>query len=660
MKKWIIIICLILKTLDAFSQITPHWLTNKEKKQYPDYMRTFQNSRGTLPPVGEVRCPAEWEEMDGVILSWDWYSEAGIEIIKHLSDECNVYIVTSNPENLASILPDKNISMEHVFIINEPVNSIWIRDYAPLQVYSNIVDSLLFVDWIYNRPRPEDDKLSKALAVYFNVPLYQTIETPYRLVHTGGNFMSDGFGTAFSSKLVLDENQHIEEEQIDTIMKRYAGIERYIKMENLQYDNIHHIDMHIKLLDEETLLVGKYPDGVADGPLIEKNLQYILKNYPSVFGAPYRVIRIPMPAQHGYYPDEGSDYLTYTNSLIMNKTVLVPVYNCEYDSAALAIYRKAMPGYRVVGINSNELIPYNGAIHCITHEIASRNPLLISFGRFQKSYIHPKDTLRLRANIAHNTGVQHAAIRYRTDTLSVFNSIAMQFDSTAMQWYGDFPFFKTDTTIYYYVEAFAKSGKHQVRPITAPQGFYSYRINYQDQLIANAGKDTTLWVGDTLTLYATCKGAQHGDTITYIWNALHDDSVIDKVSSTLQITTAQLSDNHKLIYTLSATNGVDFSEPDTIMVYVKDRITGMQAQVVENIMLYPTITSTFFSVKLQNKPLQTDAITVNIYDICGAKKKSVIANLNQQISVTSLPEAVYFVEIITDRTRTVAKLLVVK
>ena len=37
------------------------------------------------------------------------------------------------------------------------------------------------------------------------------------------------------------------------------GINRYITMPTLPYDGIHHIDMHMKLLDEETLLVGEYP-----------------------------------------------------------------------------------------------------------------------------------------------------------------------------------------------------------------------------------------------------------------------------------------------------------------------------------------------------------------------------------------------------------------
>lgn len=55
-------------------------------------------------------------------------------------------------------------------------------------------------------------------------------------------------------------------------MKKFMGIERYAKMEKLPYDGIHHIDMHMKLLDEETLLVGEYPAGIANGPQIEANI----------------------------------------------------------------------------------------------------------------------------------------------------------------------------------------------------------------------------------------------------------------------------------------------------------------------------------------------------------------------------------------------------
>ena len=42
--------------------------------------------------------------------------------------------------------------------------------------------------------------------------------------------------------------------------------------------------MHMKLLNEETLLVGEYPTGIADGPQIEANIQYVLANFQNTFG----------------------------------------------------------------------------------------------------------------------------------------------------------------------------------------------------------------------------------------------------------------------------------------------------------------------------------------------------------------------------------------
>ena len=107
--------------------------------------------------------------------------------------------------------------------------------------------------------------------------------------------MSDGFGTGFSSRLVVDENgpggffnpTSKTEAEIDTLMKQFMGIKTYVTMPVLPYDGIHHIDMHMKLLDEETLLVGEYPFGIADGPQIEQNISYIQQNFTSVFSTIY-------------------------------------------------------------------------------------------------------------------------------------------------------------------------------------------------------------------------------------------------------------------------------------------------------------------------------------------------------------------------------------
>jgi agmatine deiminase len=152
---------------------------------------------------------------------------------------------------------------------------------------------------------------------------------------------------------VLDENgpdgqfnQTVKTEaQVDSLMHAWMGIDfgRYIKMPTLPYDVIHHIDMHMKLLDEETLLVGEFPVGTSDGPQIEDNLDDVLANYNSVFGTPYKVIRIPMvPSTGGNYPPGGS-YRTYTNFVFVNGTVLVPTYRRNTIPSHCGSSRKACP-----------------------------------------------------------------------------------------------------------------------------------------------------------------------------------------------------------------------------------------------------------------------------------------------------------------------------
>ena len=96
------------------------------------------------------------------------------------------------------------------------------------------------------------------------------------------------------------------------------GIDDFITLDTLQYDIIHHLDMHMKLLDEETLLVGQYPEGVSDGPTIEKNLAFIKENLKTPQGNPYKIIRIPMPPdQMGVYPDQMGFYRNYTNAVFV-------------------------------------------------------------------------------------------------------------------------------------------------------------------------------------------------------------------------------------------------------------------------------------------------------------------------------------------------------
>jgi agmatine/peptidylarginine deiminase len=459
-------------TQNFYSQDLPHWMTPEESALWQSYQYPV-NPLFSDPPTSPVRGMAEWEELQGIILTWTSFTSILRQIVDYAQEEGQVFIICSDSNSVKTYLQAGGVPLYNIQYLITSFNSIWVRDYGPWTAYTNDYDTLNIIDWIYNRPRPQDDVTPVFFANYIDAPIYQTTTPPYNLTHTGGNLMVDGHGTAFSSKLILNENAAKTEAEIDEIMNKFLGIDRYIKMDNLPYDVIHHIDMHMKLLDEEILLVGQYPPGVADGPQIEANLQYVLNNFQTCFGRPFKVVRIPMPPEGGQYPPSG-DYRTYTNSMIINKTVIIPTYENQYDTTAFRIYREAMPGYNIVGINSNAIIPSLGTIHCIVKEVGVSEPVWISHAKMD-SVVYDEDSIAVSAVIKTKSGVAEASVYWTTDTTLGFNSSSMQFvsgDSAV----GYIPVQIDSTVIYYYISAVSNSGRTVAKPIVAPSGFYKFVV----------------------------------------------------------------------------------------------------------------------------------------------------------------------------------------
>jgi len=464
---------ILFLTQNFYTQDLPHSMTEEESLLWKNYINPV-NPLFSDPPTSPVRGMAEWEELQGVIITWTSQLTILRQIVDYAQEEGIVYIICSDSNSVKNYLQAYNIPLHNLDYLITGYNSIWVRDYGPWTAYTNDYDTLNVIDWIYNRPRPLDDVTPVFFANYIDAPIYQTTTPPYNLIHTGGNIMIDGHGTAFSSNLVLDENPGKTESQIDEIMNLYLGIDRYIKMENLPYDGIHHIDMHMKLLDEETLLVGEYPPGVADGPFIEANLQYVLDNFQTCFGRDFKVVRIPMPPdQNGNYPPSGQ-YRTYTNSMIVNKTVIVPTYEYQYDTTALRIYREAMPGYNIVGINCNSIIGSLGAIHCIMKEVGVSEPVWISHAKMD-SVIYSADSIEVSAVIKTKSGVANASVFWSTDTSLGFTSSSMQFVSEDSA-VGYITTQIDSTVVYYYISATSNSGRSVNKPLVAPDGFYKFMV----------------------------------------------------------------------------------------------------------------------------------------------------------------------------------------
>jgi agmatine deiminase len=511
--KYILIVCTIfcsIISVHAQEPILPKGFAPGEEALMSDYLQQINSQPNgysiQVPPGLPVRTAAQWEEVQALVITWTGFPAILREIVRAAQQECQVIIHCADSNNVKNNLTNYNIPLTNLKFIEVGFNSIWIRDYAANTCYLNDVDSLILVDWIYNRPRPLDDQIPAAYSSLLGIPLFETATAPNNLMNTGGNFMSDGMGTAMASKLILDENDGAgiynipyptqSETQIDQLLQDFQGINRYIKMDMLPYDGIHHIDMHMKFLDEETILVGKFPEGISDGPQIEANIQYVLSNFQSSFGTDYKIIRVPMPpSTSGNYagaPFGNGFYRTYSNFVIVNKTIILPVYREEFDTTAVRVIQEQMPGYKIVTIDSDNsnansdlnqnIVSQSGVIHCITHTVGVKDPLRIVHNDLEDTW-DETNPYSVDAIIQHSSGINNATIYWTTDTTQPYLSVNMTLSNASNDtWTGYIPAQPAGTEIFYYIQALANNGKQQVRPMPAPEGYWNFKV--LDQLSA--------------------------------------------------------------------------------------------------------------------------------------------------------------------------------
>lgn len=197
------------------------------------------------------------------------------------------------------------------------------------------------------------------------------------------------------------------------------------------------------------------------------------------------------PTLGGQYPPQTSTLYTYTNSVIVNKIVIVPIYNFSQDAAALQVYRDAMPGYKIVGIDCNGIIGSLGAIHCITKEIGVDEPVFISHSSIRDT--NTTSPLEVKAYIGTKSGVQSAALYYRTDTTVAYSQMSMTVSNDTF--FATIPSQPIGTNVYYYISATSVSGRTVNKPLPAPQGY----IRFIRDTPTNIGNGSSLADGFALS-----------------------------------------------------------------------------------------------------------------------------------------------------------------
>ena len=367
---FILLLTTVFATVPAAADEIPtsrlHLIPQRTADQAPPATKT--------PPTGtEIVNPAEFCRADAMIISWtNWHAPELTDMCLAVGKTERILVTVSGPTEQAqayTALVTAGVNMDNIDFLQTANASVWIRDYGPFCIYDD--GQLAITDCDYGMGG-DFDAVPIDIADDAGLPWYRS-----DLMHHGGNHISDGNGTGFFSANLTEFNPGWSLADIEQELSDYMGLEQVVVFGRMDGDMTGHCDMFVKLLNDTLLVVGEYADpgdAVGDDAAFLDDLAASLDGLKNVDGRRFEVRRIPMnPIVSGSYDVNR----TYTNSLILNDYVLVPIYDTPLDEPALQVYRDCMPQHTIVGIDCQDVIEYLGAIHCISNTLHDANPLVI-------------------------------------------------------------------------------------------------------------------------------------------------------------------------------------------------------------------------------------------------------------------------------------------
>ena len=423
------------------------------------------------------------------------------------------------------------------FFIN-PGNAFWFRDFGPIAFYYGDNDDIGFLDFEYYGGRPLDNDIPVKIAEELGWPVYtSTIE------YEGGNILVDGLGTLVTSTALYASNNDSEglyvrnentqqgfsvqektpltASQINDSLIYLMNLSNLRVLPELNYDGgTGHVDLYCDMWEETGFVVSQYPQSLSnwsDAQKVAKNLDTLL-NMDDYFGCKYYASRIPLPAKNnGNYYSSQSEYnrdytRSFSNHTFINDGIVQPVF---YDStatttskkgdiagnlAALEILKQAYPGYKFEEVDVRSFDGFGGAIHCITKQIPAENPIRIYHQPIR--YINTAQTqpwyATLNALVQNHSGIEVVRIYYRHAGESSFSELECDYLGDNM-YMANIPLTQevANDTISYFIMATSNNGKTITKPMTAPEGLYSFAYGTQvEGVVQNDvyGNGTNLWV----------------------------------------------------------------------------------------------------------------------------------------------------------------------
>lgn len=326
---------------------------------------------------------SEWEPQDALMLVYpheksDWNNNLlkirlfYNELIKSVIKFGKIILII--PENM-DCKNELNINDKNLIFIKATTNDTWIRDNGPIFIKQNELFTFLnfkFNGWGNKFNYKLDNDLNNRL---FSSGIFakNVIKKNVNFVLEGGSIDNNGDGIILTTQNCLlnkNRNPQYTKEAIEELFSEIFGQNKILWLKNGKIMGDHtdsHIDMLAKFVNKDTIIYAKSnnPNYTYFNEL--NSMENELMNFRDYNDKSFNLIPITLPE----IKDQQGNYLpaTYTNFLIYNSAVIVPIYNTKEDQQAMDIFEKIFYNKKIISIDSKILISQGGAIHCATNNV---------------------------------------------------------------------------------------------------------------------------------------------------------------------------------------------------------------------------------------------------------------------------------------------------
>ncbi|MGQ7868997.1 agmatine deiminase family protein [Sunxiuqinia sp. sy24] len=326
--------------------------------------------------------PAEWHQQSGVQLTWpdeqtDWANmlDEVLPVYEQIAKEIlareKLLLVCRDKSQLPRFLQEES---ERLIIREMPINDTWARDHGAITVIENGKPSLLnfrFNGWGMKFAANFDNQITPNLIRQQSFSEEVSTQDLSYFTLEGGAIESNGEGCLLTTSECLlsnNRNEHLSQSAIEFLLRKTLHAEKILWLNHgfLEGDDTDsHIDTLARFCSPDTIayVQCKKTDDSHYGDL--QKMEAELKELTDLNGKPFKLIPLPFP--DAVFDDNGDRLpATYANFLILNKAVLLPVYEVQQDAEALKVMKELFPEMEIIPINSRPLIKQHGSIHCIS------------------------------------------------------------------------------------------------------------------------------------------------------------------------------------------------------------------------------------------------------------------------------------------------------